>query len=179
MCHEHLQIFAVGTVLVSQPATISKEEIIDFARHYDPQPAHLDRTEGKHAARWTRLQRLADSSDLDGALCRNDECRWRDDWRCRRSSALAKTGPTRGCLWVEIEILAARQSATKPELGVIRYRCVTRNQENEIVQRYLATAILPFAAGEGIAAETKAKEWAVRGSNPRPTRCKRAALPLS
>ncbi len=61
-------------------------------------------------------------------------------------------------LRVEIKILAARLSTKRPGYGVLRYRCVTRNQEDEIVQRFLATAILPAAARSSSEPEKKPRK---------------------
>jgi acyl dehydratase len=63
---------------------------------------------------------------------------------------------------VEIKILAARLSTKRPGYGVLRYRCITRNQENEIVQRFLATAILH--AREGPNRSEKKERKRKRGS---------------
>jgi acyl dehydratase len=46
-------------------------------------------------------------------------------------------------LRVEIEVVAARLSKSRPGYGIIRYRSLTWNQRDEIVQSFLATAILP------------------------------------
>ena len=61
-------------------------------------------------------------------------------------------------LRVEIKILAARLSTKRPGYGVLRYRCITRNQEDEIVQRFLATAILPAAARSSSEPEKKPRK---------------------
>ncbi len=60
--------FPVGNRLVSSCQTISKEEIIQFARRYDPQPFHLGTGAtgnllGGLAASW-----VANGRDLNAAL---------------------------------------------------------------------------------------------------------------
>jgi acyl dehydratase len=49
-------------------------------------------------------------------------------------------------LRVEIEILEARLSQSKPGYGLIRYRSLTLNQRDEVVQSFIALAILPARA---------------------------------
>ena len=46
---------------------------------------------------------------------------------------------------VEIEILEARLSQSKPGYGLIRYRSLTKNQDDKVVQSFIALAILPLA----------------------------------
>ena len=138
--------FAVGDRLISNSQKISKQEIIEFARRSDPQAAHLKTKPkgdtllgGIASSGWQTaaisMALFVKTMDVDGAMIgvAVDRLRW------------PKPVRPADVLRVEIKILAARQSAKRPEFGVIRYRCMTRNQENEIVQRYLATAILPFA----------------------------------
>ena len=43
---------------------------------------------------------------------------------------------------VEIEILEARLSKSKPGYGLIRYRSLTKNQDDAVVQSFIALAIL-------------------------------------
>ena len=42
---------------------------------------------------------------------------------------------------VEIEILEARLSQSKPGYGLIRYRSLTKNQDDKVVQSFIALAI--------------------------------------
>jgi len=44
---------------------------------------------------------------------------------------------------VEIEILEARRSKSRPGYGIIRIRNVTKNQRDEMVQSFMANALLP------------------------------------
>ena len=60
-----------------------------------------------------------------------DELRW---------PAAVHPGDT---LRVEIEILEARLSKSKPGYGLIRYRSLTKNQDDKVVQSFIALAILP------------------------------------
>ena len=60
-----------------------------------------------------------------------DELRW---------PAPVRPGDT---LRVEIEILEARLSQSKPGHGLIRYRSLTKTRGDEVVQSFIALAILP------------------------------------
>ncbi|MEO5717867.1 MAG: MaoC/PaaZ C-terminal domain-containing protein [Chthoniobacterales bacterium] len=141
--------FAAKDRLVSGPQKITKKEIIAFARAYDPQAAHL-KTQSKGdtllggiaASGWQTaaisMRLFVETMNVDGAMIgvAVDGLRW------------PKPVRPGDALRVEIKILTTRHSQKRPEFGLIRYRCITRNQENEIVQRYLATAILPVARGK-------------------------------
>jgi acyl dehydratase len=50
---------------------------------------------------------------------------------------------------VEIEILEARLSKSKPGYGIVRYRCVTLNQDDKIVQSFLALVLIPTRESPG------------------------------
>ncbi|MGI8431586.1 MAG: MaoC family dehydratase [Chthoniobacterales bacterium] len=141
--------FAVGDRFVSDSKKISKHEIIAFAREYDPQAAHLETKPkgdtllgGLASSGWQTaaisMRLFVETMNVDGAMIgvAVDGLRW------------PKPVRPGDALRVEIRILSARSSQKRPEFGLIRYRCITRNQENEIVQRYLATAILPVARGK-------------------------------
>ena len=143
--------FAVGDRFVSGSQKISKREIIAFARDYDPQAAHLKNKPkgdtllgGIASSGWQTaaisMRLFVETMNVDGAMIgvAVDGLRW------------PKPVRPGDALRVEIKILAARQSRKRPEFGLIRYRCITRNQEDEIVQRYIATAILPVARGKAL-----------------------------
>ncbi|MDQ2801140.1 MAG: MaoC family dehydratase N-terminal domain-containing protein [Pseudomonadota bacterium] len=46
-------------------------------------------------------------------------------------------------LTIEIEILAARVSRSRPDAGVVTYRCTTLNQEGAAVQQFTTTVLFP------------------------------------
>ncbi len=135
--------FPVGSRFLSGTQTISKEEIIAFASRYDPQPFHLESKAddnllgGLAASGWQTaaisMRLFVDMVQVEGGIIGRaiDELRW---------PAAVRPGDT---LQVEIEILEARLSLSKPGYGLIRYRCLTRNQDGNVVQSFIALAILP------------------------------------
>ena len=135
--------FPVGSRFVSSSQTISKEEMIDFARRYDPQPFHLKESPddnllgGLAASVWqtaaVSMRLFIETMQVEGGIIGRaiDELRW---------PAAVHPGDS---LRVEIEILEARLSKSKPGYGLIRYRSLTRNQEEKVVQSFIALAILP------------------------------------
>ena len=137
--------FPVGSCFVSTSQTISAEEIIEFARRYDPQPFHLDSNVGENllgglcASGWQTaaisMRLFIETMQVGGGIIGRaiDELRW---------PAAVHPGDS---LRVEIEILEARLSQSKPGYGLIRYRSLTKNQDDKVVQSFIALAIVPTA----------------------------------
>jgi acyl dehydratase len=135
--------FPVESRFVSGEQTISAEEIIEFARSYDPQPFHLVADPGENllgglaASGWqtaaVSMRLFIDTMQVEGGIIGRaiDELRW---------PVAVRPGDS---IRVEIEILEARLSKSKPGYGLIRYRSLTLNQRDEVVQSFIALAILP------------------------------------
>ncbi|ERE05271.1 MaoC family dehydratase [Pseudogulbenkiania ferrooxidans] len=123
-----------GQRFLSDSHTLSKEEIVSFARQFDPQPFHTD----PEAARQTFFNGLAASgwhtSSLsmrlvaESALGRAangligmqiDKMRWPQP---------SRPGDT---LQVEVEVLDKRRSSSQPGFGVVKVSWTTRNQRGE------------------------------------------------
>jgi acyl dehydratase len=135
--------FPVGCRFVSCKRTISAEEIVEFARLYDPQPFHLTSDPGENllgglvASGWQTaaisMRLFIDTMQVEGGIIGRaiDELRW---------PAAVRPGDT---IRVEIEILEARLSKSKLGYGLIRYRSLTKNRDDQVVQSFIALALLP------------------------------------
>jgi acyl dehydratase len=135
--------FPVGSRFISASQRISKDEMIEFARRYDPQSFHTEADAsnnllgGLAASGWqtaaVSMRLFIDVMQVHGGIIGRaiDELRW---------PAAVHPGDS---LRVEIEILEARSSVSKPGYGLIRYRSLTKNQEEKVVQSFVALAILP------------------------------------
>ena len=140
--------FPVGSRFVSRRQTISAEEIVEFARRYDPQPFHLsvhpkENLLGELAASgWQTasisMRLFVETMEVESGIIGRaiDELRW---------PAAVHPGDS---LQVEIEILEARLSQSKPGYGLIRYRSLTKNQDDKVVQSFVALAILKTRGAE-------------------------------
>ena len=138
--------FPVGSRFISGTQKISAEEIVAFARVYDPQPFHLTSDPGENllgglaASGWQTaaisMRLFIDMMEVEGGIIGRaiDELRW------------PKAVHPEDVLRLEIEILEARLSQSKPGYGLIRYRSLTLNQHDEVVQSFIALAILPSRA---------------------------------
>jgi len=124
-----------GTVMDLGSYEVTREEILEFARKYDPQPFHVDEEAangsvfgGLIASGWhtcSMVMRLV----CDGLLLHAaglgspgvDEVRWLKPVR---------PGDT---LHAKLEIVESRASQSKPDRGVIRSRWLVQNQVGELV----------------------------------------------
>ena len=124
---------------------VTREEVLEFARKYDPQPFHLS----DEAAAQTHFGRLAASGWHTGAMSMRvlvdsirdvpqaslgspgiDELRW-----------LKPVYPG-DRLTVSGRILDKTPSRSKPDLGSFRTETVVTNQDGEPVMRYISIVLI-------------------------------------
>ena len=135
----------VGSTAAFGNYAVTRDEVIDFARRYDPQPFHLS----NEAAAATHFGRLSASgwhtcamtmAMIVGQLERHgeaglgspgiDELRWLkpvypgDRLRC------------------ESEVLEKRRSASRPGMGIYRSRMTVYNQENVAVMGFISNSMI-------------------------------------
>ena len=132
---KYLEDFAVGQVIEFPPRTVSEDEIIAFARDYDPQPFHLD----KEAAR----------QSLFGGLCASGwhtagmMMRLMVDNMIGKYASMGSPGVDQlrwvrpvfpgDTLHLRGEVLDVKPSRSKPDRGVITSRYEMKNQKGETV----------------------------------------------
>lgn len=139
----YLEDLEAGTTVELGRHTISEEEIVTFARAYDPQPFHIDRQAaaesiygGLIASGWQTVcifMRLF----ADGLLNRTaamgspgiDELRW-----------LKPVRPGDD-LVARIEVLEVRPSRSKPDRGMARLRCRVADGVGDDVLTFVANVI--------------------------------------
>ncbi len=134
--------FFPGQQLRAGPVSVAAEEIVAFARDYDPQWFHTDadraarsRWGGLIASGWhtcALTMRLAVDNFLDDSESFGspglDYLKW-----------LAPVRPG-DLLSLHAEVLETRRSERQPSLGILRWRWVTRNQREEPVLDITATS---------------------------------------
>ncbi len=124
---------------------VTREEVLDFARKYDPQPFHLDDA----AAAQTHFGRLAASGWHTCAMTmamivRNQDERGHQGLGSPGIDDLRFLKPVYpgDALTCEREVLEKRVSASKPDMGIFRTRVRTLNQDREAVLSYVANAFV-------------------------------------
>jgi acyl dehydratase len=143
MKQRYFEDLKAGERFKSATYKVSEDQIISFAREFDPQPFHLDaavaeRTmfgkliaSGWHTAAITMRLFVQTLNFAEGAIGLGvDELRWPNAVR------------PADVLQVETEIVDLRLSRSKPTHGIVRLRNVTTNQRGETVQTMTASALV-------------------------------------
>jgi acyl dehydratase len=147
--------FPVGASGTCGPRLVTREEIIEFAREFDPQPFHLDEEAAKH----TFVGELIASGWQSCALMMRIMC----DGLILRTSSMGAPGveevrwlkPVRpgDALTAQWSVLETRLSRSRPEMGFARMRILLVNQHGENAYEQLFWAMfgrrdaLPASAG--------------------------------
>ncbi len=136
--------FRPGEMTETGSVTVSKEEIVAFARQFDPQPFHID----EEAARRSPYGGLIASGWHTASLCMRlivallgsdsgslgspgvDELRWLKPVRPGDE------------LTVRVEVLETIPSRSKPDRGLIKLRYTMRNQNGEDVMTMIALGMV-------------------------------------
>lgn len=131
----YLEDLAVGDMFKSESYRLDQEQIIEFARQYDPQPFHVDPIaaentpfRGLAASGWhttaITMRLLVGSFPIGGGMIgAGAEIEWP---RATRSG---------DSLRVETRVVDIRHSRSKPDRGIVTLECLTKNQNDEICQR--------------------------------------------
>ena len=143
MQERYFEDLKAGDRFKSETYKVSEEQIVSFAREFDPQPFHLDATvarqtmfkdliaSGWHTAAITMRLFVRTLNFAEGAIGLGvDELRW---------PHAVRPGDV---LQVETEIVDLRESRSKPSHGIVRIRNVTTNQCGEVVQTMTASALV-------------------------------------
>jgi acyl dehydratase len=131
----HWEDFVVGSRQEFGATTVTREEIVEFAGRYDPQPFHLDEAAaqaslfgGLCASGWhtcaMAMRMMCDGYLLDSASLGSpgiDHLRW-----------LKPVFPG-DTLNMRMEVLDARPMASRPHVGLLRSRWEVRNQHGQPV----------------------------------------------
>jgi acyl dehydratase len=141
----YLEDFEVGQTWETESAVVDRDEIIEFARRYDPQPFHLDEAaaersvfKGMTASGWftaALTMRLTVQSGVMRATgiigVGVDELRW--------------PRPVRpgDVLRVTLEVVDVKPSSSGQPRGIVSMRLTTRNQHGEVVISDIARLIVP------------------------------------
>lgn len=122
--------------------TVSKEEIIDIARRYDPLPFHLD-------------EELAKKSIFGGLTAPGVLTQCINVWLISHSLPNAAVVGLAGkdevrfpmpvrpgdVLHLEAEAVDKRRSKSKPDRGIVRTRFIVKNQNDDIVYSAIHTGM--------------------------------------
>ena len=136
----------VGDRFVIGSYEMTREEIMDFAAKYDPQPWHLDEEAAAANPVFGRLSASGWHTTVVMSLLLDRF------WKSTRVRGLAGGGVD-GVRWTapvfvgdvltaEAEITVARPSASKPDRGILTQHIVMRNQHGEQVAEATLSGIM-------------------------------------
>lgn len=124
---------------------VTREEVVDFASRYDPQPFHLSdeaagathfgrlSASGWHTCAMTMamlVEHLKDTRQASLGSPGIDELRWLKP---------VYPGDTLRC---ETEVLEKRVSASRPEMGITKSRMTVFNQDDMAVMRFVSNGLI-------------------------------------
>jgi len=135
----YLEDFEVGQVHRFGRYEVTRDEVLEFARRWDPQPFHLS----DEAAAKTHFGSLSASGWHTAAMTMAMTV---SEWDGREGGTLGAIGID-GLRWlkpvkpgdvlrVESEVLEVRPSEKRPDMGSARHRNTVFNQNDEPVMRF-------------------------------------------
>ena len=135
----------VGVVRRFGSKQVTREEVIDFAAKYDPQPFHLD----DEAAANTHFRRLSASGRHTGSMAMRMMV---DNMKEHEQAGLGSPG-IEDLRWLkpvypgdtlrcETEVLEKRRSASRPEMGLFKSRLTVFNQHDAPVMTMVSTGLI-------------------------------------
>jgi acyl dehydratase len=145
MKEQYFEDYAVGQTFLGGKSRIDKEQIVAFAKQFDPQYYHLD----EEAAKNSPFKGLAASGWYTAAIT----MRLLVDGEFKPAGGIIGVGfdelswmrPVRPGdeLYVKSEILEIRPSKSKKDRGTVRVRNTTFNQNDEVVQTFTGNLLVP------------------------------------
>ncbi len=142
---QYFEDIAVGTRSRFGHYDVTRDEVIEFARKYDPQPFHLSDEE---AAR-THFGRLSASG---WHTCAMTMAMVVENMKTHRQAGLGSPGMDElkwlkpvypgDTLRCETEILEKRVSASRPEMGLFKSRMTVFNQDDVPVMTFVSNGMV-------------------------------------
>ena len=135
----------VGSTKTFGHYEVTREEVMEFAQAYDPQPFHLE----DEAAAQTHFGRLSASGWHTCAMTMRMMV---DDMKIHQQAGLGSPGVDQ-LRWVKpvypgdtlscrSEILEKRRSKSRPDMGIFKSRSQTFNQNGELVLEMISNGLI-------------------------------------
>ena len=135
----------IGRVQSFGRYAVTREEVIEFASKYDPQPFHLD----DEAAAQTHFGRLSASG---WHTCAMTMAMMVENLKQHRQAGLGSPGVDQlrwkkpvypgDVLRCETEVIEKRRSASRPEMGIFKSQIRVFNQNDEIVLEMVSNGLV-------------------------------------
>ena len=141
----HYEDLVVGETEEFGAYEVTREEVIEFASKYDPQPFHLD----DEAAATTYFGRLSASGWHTAAMTMRMMV---DNFSQKQRASLGSPGIDElrwlkpvypgDTLSVTSELIEKRRSKSRPEMGIMRAKSTTWNQHGEAVMTLVSNGLI-------------------------------------
>jgi acyl dehydratase len=142
---QYLEDLEVGRKSAFGSYQVTREEVLEFARKYDPQPFHLS----DEAAAQTHFGRLAASG---WHTCAMTMAMIVENLEAHEQAGLGSPGVDElrwlkpvfpgDTLRAETEILEVTPSRSKPDIGSFRSRCTVFNQHDQPVLSFISIVLI-------------------------------------
>lgn len=137
----HFEDFTPGRMFFGGPYRVGKDEIVAFARQFDPQPHHLDEEAGKRsllgglsASGW-HVSALAMRLFAEAVILKTAN---RGGPGCEEGRWMKPMRPG-DVMMLEAEVLEARESKSRPELGFVKFAWRLFNQCGQVAEFRVTT----------------------------------------
>ena len=139
MTHLYFEELEIGTRSTAGPYLVSKEEIIRFAKQYDPVPRHIDEEAAARSIFGGLTACSANTFSIFILLTTQLRPRFHVlaglGWDKLRLPNAVRPGDE---LDLEMTVLEKRESKSKPDRGVLRNQIHLRNKNREAVLQCIA-----------------------------------------
>ena len=149
---KYYEDIAVGDARSFGHYEVTREEVMEFAGKYDPQPFHLD----DDAAAATHFGRLSASG---WHTCSMTMAMMVENMKSERSAGLGSPGVDQlrwkkpvypgDTLRCETEVIEKRRSASRPEMGIFKSHIRTYNQHDELVLEMVSNGLIATRDPDG------------------------------
>ena len=133
----------IGSLRTSGPYLVSRDEIVEFAKKYDPQPRHIDEDAAAHSVAGGLTAAGSHTFAIYTALTHGFQPRLHSlaalGWDEVRLPNPVRPGDE---LDLTSTIVEKRESRSKPDRGIVRVEIRLRNQKGETVLQCFPTVLV-------------------------------------
>ena len=149
MAVRYFEDFKAGDTFGGSSVEVSQEQIIAYARQFDPQPFHTDPAAAKKTLFGELVASGWHTASMTMGLFATSEIGIVNGIIGGGVEQLSWPRPVRpgDRLTVRSEVLETRPSRSKPDRGMIRVRVDTQNQNGELVPRFLGQRVVMRRTG--------------------------------
>jgi len=143
MTHLYFEDAEVGTTSKAGPRLVSKEEIVQFAKQYDPLPRHIDEEAAARSIFGGLTASSAHTFSVFISLTTKLQPRLNVlagmGWDELRLPTPVRPGDE---LDLEVIVLEVKESKSKSDRGIVRNQIWLRNQKREIVLQTVGSILV-------------------------------------